>query len=272
MRRLFVVVTLLSALLCSCCRVTKAPWERQPHTFIAHRGAHFEGTPENTIAGIVKAKEMNFPMIEIDVRCTVDSVLIVMHDRFLNRTCVTRDQKELEEPVMLNKLTWEEMNEAYCLKGGENIPLFDDFLASCKENGIYPMIHYNDGSIAKTVEVAQKYFGADYIFFGAFEHCAEARRLDPNCMILADFNNKNYDTVLDDLTALGGYNGVSTMWTVSLTKEFVEKAHSMGIKVQTSLPKYTATDTLKLNNVDYILTDYFTSVGELHSDYESLAQ
>src|SRR5690554_2059492 len=52
---------------------------------IAHRGAS-SLAPENTLAAINKAIELNADLVEIDVRLTSDGHLIVIHDRTVGRT------------------------------------------------------------------------------------------------------------------------------------------------------------------------------------------
>jgi glycerophosphoryl diester phosphodiesterase len=51
----------------------------------AHRGAHLEA-PENSMAAFRKAIDMGIDIIELDVRCTKDGVLVLMHDKTVDRT------------------------------------------------------------------------------------------------------------------------------------------------------------------------------------------
>ncbi|MBO9631812.1 MAG: glycerophosphodiester phosphodiesterase family protein, partial [Chitinophagaceae bacterium] len=51
----------------------------------AHRGAHLED-PENSLAAFRKTIEMGIDIIELDVRCTKDGVLVIMHDKSVDRT------------------------------------------------------------------------------------------------------------------------------------------------------------------------------------------
>lgn len=51
----------------------------------AHRGAHLEA-PENSMAAFRKAIEIGIDIIELDVRCTKDGALVLVHDRTVNRT------------------------------------------------------------------------------------------------------------------------------------------------------------------------------------------
>ena len=52
---------------------------------IAHRGASGLA-PENTLAAIKKAIELKADLIEIDVHQTKDSIIVVIHDKKINRT------------------------------------------------------------------------------------------------------------------------------------------------------------------------------------------
>lgn len=52
---------------------------------VAHRG-DWRNAPENSIQAIDFAIEMGVDIIELDVQCTKDGVLILMHDRTLDRT------------------------------------------------------------------------------------------------------------------------------------------------------------------------------------------
>ena len=51
----------------------------------AHRG-DWRNYPENSLEGINSAIEMGVDIVELDLQCTKDSVLILMHDNTLDRT------------------------------------------------------------------------------------------------------------------------------------------------------------------------------------------
>ena len=52
---------------------------------IAHRGGFVNSdTPENTITSLNQAIEKNYSYVEVDVRMTMDDVLIYLHDEKLN--------------------------------------------------------------------------------------------------------------------------------------------------------------------------------------------
>lgn len=51
----------------------------------AHRG-DWRNFPENSLAGIKSAIDMGVDIVEVDLQCTKDGQLILMHDNTLNRT------------------------------------------------------------------------------------------------------------------------------------------------------------------------------------------
>ena len=63
----------------------RARFERLLPPVIGHRGAA-ACAPENTLAGLRKAKELDCRWVEFDVRLTADSQLILLHDDRLERT------------------------------------------------------------------------------------------------------------------------------------------------------------------------------------------
>jgi len=72
----------------------KAYFEKVLPSVIGHRGAA-ECAPENTLAGLRKAKELDCCWVEFDVRLTADSQLILLHDERLERTTDGRGKAAL---------------------------------------------------------------------------------------------------------------------------------------------------------------------------------
>ena len=67
-------------------QTAKLPLVRHHHKFIviAHRGDH-TNAPENTIVAYKNAIKIGADFIEVDLRTTKDSQLVVMHDATINR-------------------------------------------------------------------------------------------------------------------------------------------------------------------------------------------
>ena len=74
----------------------------------AHRG-DWRNYPENSLEGINSAIEMGVDIVELDLQCTKDSVLILMHDNTLDRTTTGKgnvSKYTLDEIRKLNLKKW----------------------------------------------------------------------------------------------------------------------------------------------------------------------
>src|SRR5574338_771444 len=76
---------------------------------IGHRGAAGYA-PENTLAGIWKARSLRIDMVELDLRETGDGHLVLLHDETVDRTTDKTgrlDQFSLEQAQWLNAGHWQ---------------------------------------------------------------------------------------------------------------------------------------------------------------------
>jgi glycerophosphoryl diester phosphodiesterase len=101
---------------------------------IAHRGG---GTlaPENTLAGLRKAKELGFAGVEFDVMLAADATPILMHDETLERTTSGSGAVAATAYRGLQKLDaggW--FSPQYA---GEPVPSFEQAGALCVELGLW---------------------------------------------------------------------------------------------------------------------------------------
>ena len=120
MRKIFLssvfVATLMAALCCGGCNTSKPgsladaivaeihnPQSKKV-LVISHRG-DWRNYPENSIPAIESVIRMGADMVEIDVQLTKDSVLVLMHDRTIDR-CTTGKGKVAE-------MTYEELQKHY---------------------------------------------------------------------------------------------------------------------------------------------------------------
>jgi len=100
---------------------------------IGHRGAA-GCAPENTLAGLRKAKELGCRWAEFDVRLTADGQLILLHDERLDRTTNGRGK------AALMSLTTVRRYDAGCRFGdafrGERVPTLAEAVGVLAEVGI----------------------------------------------------------------------------------------------------------------------------------------
>jgi glycerophosphoryl diester phosphodiesterase len=95
---------------------------------VAHRG-DWRHAPENSIQAIQNCIEMGIDMVEIDVRMTRDSQLVIMHDETLDRTTTGTG--------LVSEWTLDSLKTLY-LKNGVNhpthhrIPTLEEAMLACK--------------------------------------------------------------------------------------------------------------------------------------------
>jgi glycerophosphoryl diester phosphodiesterase len=100
---------------------------------IGHRGAA-ECAPENTLAGLRKAKELDCRWVEFDVRLTADSQLILLHDERLERTTDGRGKAAL---IPLDKVRGYDAGYRFGNDyRGERIPTLAEAIGVLEELGL----------------------------------------------------------------------------------------------------------------------------------------
>lgn len=87
--------------------------------YIAHRGLHGSGVPENSMAAFRRAIDKGLA-IELDIRMTKDCRLVVFHDANLIRMCGT--------DIKLSELEYSQLAAFPLANSEERIPLFSDVL------------------------------------------------------------------------------------------------------------------------------------------------
>lgn len=238
--------------------VAKTP-ERYPIMY-AHRGGWVSRiVPENSPAAVAMAARFGYVGIELDVRYTADSVMVVLHDRTLNRTARrTNGYTKLTEPVKLSSLTFEELRRDYVLASRDAslrtpIPTLKEMLTACKEHGMIPMLH---SSIPESYRMAQEMLGDNWICFtGSLKRILDVRKYS-KCMVLWSINKGTPEEVMARLKRIGGHCGISTMKASLLTKEFCEALTSAGYEVQASIFKTPREEVAQYNGITYQLTDF----------------
>lgn len=102
--------------------------------FLAHRGGG-KLAPENTLAGLRCALAHGFRAVEFDVMLARDGVPVVIHDPYLGRTVAGSGNVfdyDAAELIAMDAGSW--FSGQY---RGEPVPLFTQYVAFCKANGIW---------------------------------------------------------------------------------------------------------------------------------------
>jgi glycerophosphoryl diester phosphodiesterase len=105
------------------------PVAKHRFTVVAHRGDHTHA-PENTLAAFENAIKEGVDYVEIDLRTTADSQLVIMHDATVNRMTGGSG--------LVKDLTYEQLknlkvkDNAHPEWGQFDIPTFDQVLETCR--------------------------------------------------------------------------------------------------------------------------------------------
>ncbi len=158
---------------------------RQKPLSIAHRGASAYA-PENSLAGLRKAAEMQADMVEVDLRITSDSRPVIAHDSNLRRIYgISQDIRELPLKTLQART-----NTA----STEPVPTFEEvaFLCSALKLSLYVDIkEFNRlafETVFRTLQVYQLY---DHVILASFrpDWIGEIKALNPQVRTSILFNS-----------------------------------------------------------------------------------
>ncbi len=139
---------------------------------IAHRGGSGLA-PENTLAAISKSIDMGIKIVEADVQRTSDKVLVLLHDRSVERTTGSSGN--------ISELTWEKVSQLDAgsyFSGrftGESIPTLDNVLKVITENDITLFLEVKNPSDYPGIEnqilyALNKYQAEKNVVIISFDH------------------------------------------------------------------------------------------------------
>ena len=191
----------------------------------AHRGAS-EYCPENTMMSFYMGMQMGANGIETDVRKTKDGVLVLFHDKTLERVT--------GEPGEISDYTYEELNKFLVKKGSlfDKIPTLEDFLVHFAYRDITFAIELKADGIEKEVaDLIFKYGIEKKTVVTAFE-LERIRKTKEYAPLLRvgyltkdvddELINKLIDIGADELCPKG----------INVTSELVTEWHRLGFNVR----------------------------------------
>lgn len=244
--------------------------------FVGHRGGRMYGAVENTREAFIDGAKAGCPALECDVRITTDGKIVISHDPDLKRLTENGDNPT---EINVNNSSYEELKDIELTQinpnnvGKGHICLFEEYLQICKEYDVVPVIEFKwatgiyasneDESIQdfsnvhKVVDMVKEYGLYDKAIFITFMKYLTLylRKTYPD-MKLQQLANISLEEYLDTFAELN--IDVDILYTLC-TKEFVDKCHSKGIKVNI----WTLNDKSLLSKyiemgVDYITSDFIS--------------
>jgi len=135
-------------------------WKKNPVPLVsAHRGGPYKGYPENAIETFQNIVNHTSTVIECDVSMTRDSVLVLMHDKTLDRTTTGEGN--------INDATFEELKQLKLVDNLGNtttytIPTLDEVLSWGKDKVLFTLDVKRGVPFEKVLAAVEKYNAQDY--------------------------------------------------------------------------------------------------------------
>ena len=233
---------------------------------VAHRGCWLREhngefyIPENSPHGIKMAARYGYPAIELDVKYTLDSVMVVMHDATINRTMRNAsDYSKIKVPVEVSETPFAVLREKYVLESSDPsmrtpIPTLEEMLLVCRKTGIIPMLH---SQVTESYSLAQRILGNRWIAFSSEKSEMLNARKVSDCLVLWDPGERPVDETLEGLREIGGWCGMSTMRHKMLDASYIRAVRVSGYEVQASIFPSPHEQRALHDGVSIELSDFF---------------
>jgi glycerophosphoryl diester phosphodiesterase len=199
---------------------------------IAHRG-YSNIAPENTLVAFKKAIEVGADYFELDVHKTKDGVLVVIHDKTVNRTSSNNKKGEISK---FNYNELEDIHIGFSTKFGEQysnekIPTLEEALLLAKGD-IKVCVEIKEENIEKQVtELLQKLDMINEVIVFSFskQTVLNIEKINPNIETLFLISSANLETL--DFVKENNINAIGVGRSTDTSKEFISYAHKNNIKV-----------------------------------------
>ncbi len=257
---------------------------------IAHKGAS-GSAPENTLAAFQKALDLGVDMIELDVRHTKDSEVIVFHDQLLDRTTNGKGDVHdftLAEIKELSAGMWGEWARDSTF-ANERVPTLKEALdlinGQCKVLiEVKHMDHalYHDFALKLVDVIREEKDGFEWCILQSYEddYLIEAKEYEPRVqtkkLLVGEDSTPLLAFYVETRVHLG--RGGKEMPLAALNPHYetlsprrIFRMHSRGYKVYT-YPVNERDDMIKMLNmgVDGIITDFPSRLIEIREEIEKL--
>ena len=222
-------------------------------TVIAHRADHVSA-PENSLEAIDSAIQHEADFVELDLRTTSDSFLVIMHDRTIDRT--TTGSGKVSD-LMMNQI-----DTCHLRNSDQKVPLLEQCLKSCiGKINIY--LDFKDADVAQTYSVILRYHAENnvLVYINEPEQYRAWRRIAPDIPLIISLP----DTIRtpEQLEKFVGQYPAEVLdgdYT-DYTPELIRKAKSLGIQ---AWPDIQGPD--EMNNWEKAIEMGFTGLQSDHPE------
>lgn len=158
------------------------PVQKHRFTVICHRGDHVL-VPENTIAAYKNAIKNGADYVEIDLRTTKDSVLVIMHDATVDR--MTNGKGKVSDLTFAQIQQLKVYNKTGDTTKTYPIPTFEEVLNTCKNN-IHIYLDFKNASVQQAYNMIKQY-GMEHdviVYINAPVQYSAWRRIAPQMQLM----------------------------------------------------------------------------------------
>lgn len=227
---------------------------------VAHRG--FSGRyPENTIRSFEEALKLPVDAVELDVRCTKDGVLVVIHDENLDRTTNGKGR--------VRDFTWDEIQklDAGSWKGdefaSERIPKLEEVLQLVNGRVVVFVEIKEPDTVPKVVDTLRRFDAFSWVKIGSFypQAISSVRNLVPEipCSLIGGAKVGATEETFIQFVKEGlrcGANSITVNYA-SLTPERIRYCHQRCIFVGTwTVNDSELAERVISMGVDAVASDY----------------
>jgi len=226
------LVTILMSLFLAGSPGKEVPANQHDFKFVAHRGASYLA-PENTLASIQLAWELDADAAECDVMMSSDNKVLLFHDKNTKKLCGQSHVVSETPWEILEKLEVKLRDSNRPEYNGETIPLLAEVLPTIPENRML-VIEIKTGPeiLPYLKEVVEAYQNSGKISFIAFdfETIVGAKALFPQvpAYYLSSFQaniNKNFEAIVSKKL-----DGVDLRHAI-INKSLMQKCENAGLEV-----------------------------------------
>ncbi|MBN2090346.1 glycerophosphodiester phosphodiesterase family protein [candidate division KSB1 bacterium] len=211
-------------MLFSCCSTHQNDLANQrPVKIIAHRGVH-QIYPENSLAAIQEAIRLELDYVEIDVRMTADSHLVLMHNLTIDK--MTRHTGKISELTLnqLKALWLVDQNDSLTR---EKIPLFSEALEIMRGKiGIYVDLKTDDPA-AVIAELDRFEMLESAVIYAGPEQFFEIKKINPSVKIMPEIENEK---VFEAAMQIFQPQIVAMSWD-NFSDSLIQNIHNAGIPI-----------------------------------------